>query len=563
MRQIVITIYIALFSTLFGTMFSAQILGFLGLYTAPIAIPLSIALSILAYYFYQSTGQVWLEKIQSEKSPNTLLRNVIILICILIVSIVFVQRMILFPHSELGRFISVDFTSYHSLKALDLYYSATVWDLSIPYGQYPFGYEGLIAFGFMLTGDIRVVGMVHAVVFVLLWLTLALLLLRLSKVSLEISLLVSLALCFLPIVFPQLLNIGKNDTLLSLTILIAVLHAPLNENGWHPLGLAMATMLSLATKATGLYVLFYLWGLVMLQWGLAFRKNQWREYLSIKLFVVCIAVMFVGGLWVIRNYVMMGEVFTSEISSFFQTTIAANFDNPVLYSSGYHSQSLLIGAITVLVLSIVSLFKTKLGWQTAGLLLVMAGTFIITPLGAFLTINNLDYMAVQWRFVLFGILMCVVLIFVFAMPIVMQVYTWLADQFSIVAIVALLLGMIVLLSGLGIDDLFNYDASRLEQFYDPTEQENSIYDAIETLSEGTLYIEGLEWLPIMLRHPDMHITELRYPLGRSDLYPDESLDYIVQGSPVLNNVPNIPAFNPDEWQIIYDDSTGRIYQRIP
>ncbi len=158
-----------------------------------------------------------------------LLSKTIIGVSIGLVIVIFVQRMLLWSQSTLGSIIAPDFINYHGIKALQLYYIGSVWDLSIPYGQYPFGYESLIAFGMFFTGDIRVTGVVHALTFIVFWLTIALLLIRYARLSIDVGLLLALMLCFMPIIFPQLMNVGKNDVLSALTILIAILHAPIGD----------------------------------------------------------------------------------------------------------------------------------------------------------------------------------------------------------------------------------------------------------------------------------------------------------------------------------------------
>lgn len=561
MTQTLLKIYAVLVSTIFGIAFTAQILSFLGVYQAFIAIPLTIIVSILAFIVYQKLGSSW-RSIFSIQDSTSILSKVVILVAIALVLVIFLQRMVLWSQSSLGIFISPDFVGYHGVKALQLYYVGSSWDLAIPYGQYPFGYESLIAFGMFLTGDIRITGTIHALIFVVFWLTITLLILRYARLSVDTSLFLALMLCFVPIIFPQLLNVGKNDGLLSLTILMAILFAPIGDDHFHPLGLAFATMLSLATKTTGLLVLFYVWGLVLLNWSLHLRQNTWRTYLRPSTFMLAIILMFPGGLWVIRNYIVMNQVVSSEISSFFQTSIFANLDNPTLYNSA-DSNSLWFALILIIVLSIVALFYKHLRWQWSTLLLVVALSFAITPLSAFLTLNDLDYLDVQWRFVLYGIVIVWVTGIIIFAPLIRIIYTWVNDHVLVryFASVLLVIASVGLVLVIGLDDIFAYDDTQWEQVIDPDSQDNSIYDEIRTLEASVIYLENVSWLSVFLSNPDLTITELRYPLGHADIYSTPDIEYIAF-SPRFSDDPLAPIFEQYEWERIFESSTGSLYQRV-
>ncbi len=562
MTQTLLKMYAMLVSTLFGIVFSAQILSFLGFYNLILAVPMTLLVSSLAYIIYQRSSDTWHKTLNQHQMPSNLLSKTVIGVSVALVFIIFVQRMILWGKSTLGFIISPDFIGYHGVKALQLYYTGSAWDLSVPYGQYPFGYESLIAFGMFFTGDIRVTGIVHALTFILLWLTIAFLLLRYARLSTDVCLLLALGICFMPIIFPQLMNVGKNDVLSTVLILMAILHAPLGDERFHPIGLAFATMLSLATKSTGVVVLFYLWGLVMLYWGLHWRKGTWREYLHPLVFLLVIVLMFPGGLWVIRNYLVMGELVTSEISEFFYTSIIANLDNPTLYNSP-DSRSLQFALVLILGLSIASLFYRQLRWQWAGLLLVITFSFAITPLSAYLTLLDLDYLDVQWRFVLYGVVAVWVTGIILIAPIINRLYSWVNEQIILRRIMSglLIIAGIGLVLAIGVDDIFSYDATQWEKVIDPDLQDNSIYDELALLEPSTVYLENISWLSVWMNNPDLVITELRYPLGRSEIYPIPDIDYLAF-SPRFFDEPLAPIYQTYEWELIFQSSTASLYQRV-
>ena len=563
MKESLIRIYAGIVSLLSGILFSAQILSFTGLYRAWLAIPLTLIVIAFAYVLYMRSGKTWFETLNPQESSFSLLSNTILLTCVIIVVTVFLQRLVLWHVSTAGQIVSIDFANYHSIKAFQLLRDGSNWNLAIPYGQYPSGYESLIAFGMFFTGDIRITGTVHALIVLAFWLTIALLILRYGKLSIDVSLLLALAICFMPIIFPQVMNVGKNDMLLSLTVLMAICHAPVGDERFHPIGLAFATMLSLATKATGLYILFYLWGLVMLNWYQHFRKNSWRDYLHPAMFLLVIALMFPGGLWVIRNYLVLGNLFTWEVDTFFQTSIFANLDNPALYNSP-RTYSLYNAAGLIVVAIIASILHKQLKWQMAGTVLVIALTFAITPLSAFLTINDLDYLDVQWRFVMHGIVMLWVIAIVIMSPLIRWIYDRVVSQKALryLASGLVILAIPVLFIGIGVDDLFSYDANQWEKMDDPTLQDNSIYDALETLDQGTIYVENVAWLSLLIRNPGLNITELRYPLGQADVYPVPEIDYIAFVAR-YSDEPSSLIYNAEDWELIFEDKTGQIYRRIP
>ncbi|MGJ3237692.1 MAG: hypothetical protein ACFE0Q_03200 [Anaerolineae bacterium] len=563
MRQVCLTGYAVLVSLLFSVVFTAQILAFSGVYRPVLAVPLTVLVTLCAYVGYQRLGTAWVQTITPTEERSGWLPHLMLVVSASLAVLIFLQRMVLWPQSALGRNIPVDFLGYHSIKVLQLVREGSVWDLGIPYGQYPFGYESLIAFGMFFTHDLRVIGLAHALIFVLFWWTIALLLVRYSHISISLSLLLALMICFLPVIFPFVLSIGKNDVLLSLTVLMAVLHAPVGDERFHPLGLAYATMLSLAIKATGLYTLFYLWGLVMFNWAMRYRSGTWRAYLPLWQFVLVLALMFPGGLWIIRNYLILGTLFTSEIVSFFQTSIMANLDNPELYNSA-QSSTLLFASVILLVLMAISAGHRRLRWQMAGTLIVIWLTFTVTPLSAFLTINNLNYLDVQWRFVVHGIVMLWVVALVVITPHLQALYVYVDAQpllrggAGIVLIVATL-GILLMI---GTDDLFAQDETRWQAILDPTLQTDSIYDQLRDYEPTTIYIENVSWLAVALQNPDLTITETRFPLGRADVAPQLTIEYIAFVPRVPFPDPIASFFEPDAWQIIFENETGRIYQRV-
>ena len=93
MKETLIKIYAGTVSLLFGIVFTAQILSFVGLYTAWIAIPLSLIVIGFAYIGYMRFGKTWFEAFSPQDSPSTLLRNSILATCLIILLTVFLSRL--------------------------------------------------------------------------------------------------------------------------------------------------------------------------------------------------------------------------------------------------------------------------------------------------------------------------------------------------------------------------------------------------------------------------------------------------------------------------------------
>ncbi|MEO1290899.1 MAG: hypothetical protein AAFV93_24445, partial [Chloroflexota bacterium] len=224
MTHPLIRLYAVLVCALFGIILTTQILGFLGLFTAVIAIPMAVIATVGAYWLYSRFSDSWLQTLNLQKQETTLLSVITIVTSVVLIVIIYVQRMILWHQSSVGEIISNDFTRYHAIKIFQLVRDGSVWNLAIPYGQYPYGLEGLVAFGMLFVPDLRITGTLYAFVFIIFWLTVALMLVRFAQLSLDVSLLLAVGITFVPMLFAQLLNVGKNDVLLSTTILIAILH---------------------------------------------------------------------------------------------------------------------------------------------------------------------------------------------------------------------------------------------------------------------------------------------------------------------------------------------------
>lgn len=565
MHRLLLRLYGLVLSAFFGVTFTTQILAFLGGYTPVLVIPMSLLMTGLAYWGYQRIGRKWHAALEQPAQRWHSLARAAVVSVVLLLSIVFLYRMALWPFSELGAQIPADFRGYHAAKALHLPYSGSFWNLNLPYGQYPIGYEGLLAFAVLLTGHLESLGLVHLSITLLLFLTLYVLLSRYTPFAPPYALLLSLGIFFIPSFYSQILVVGKNDVLLSTTVLVAIAHAPVGDEkrAWHPLGLAYATLLSLATKATGLYVLFYLWGLVLLFWFLAWRRGTSREYLRISTFALLLALMFPGGLWVIRNVLVMGSLFSPEVSLFFQTSIANNLTNPLLLNAGAESNDLLKALLVVIASSAGLLFSKRFRWDMLGLIGVLVLSFILTPLSAFHTLDSTT-LHVEWRYTLHGLWMLLVLVLALLAPPLHA----LMEYIERTALLRRGMALVVVLTAAGtfgfLDgvQLLRLAPQQNTALYQPTvvDARLPIYETmLAEIDSGFVQEMGWSRYYVIYRSAQAEIQDGLYPLGRPDLDQPFVPDYAITASPDETLQP--PAGH--SWELLHEDATGRIFRRVP
>lgn len=556
---------------IFAIVFTAQVLGFLGIYWRWFAVPVVFIMTGASLTGYYRLSNNWFETLNpDDDSDQSLFTLIIVGLVLMLITAVFGLRMITYPYSELGQFIPSDFYGYHAIKALDLVRSHNYWDVTIPYGEYPLGYESLLAFSQALTGSLQWAGLFQFVLVLWLLTTLVLLLRRYAKLPLALSFLLSAVTLFIPLLYGQLLTIGKNDVLLSITVLSAILHSSAaSDERFHPMGLAYATLISIATKTGGLFVLIYLWGLILWRWWQSYQKKQHYQYLHPAIFGAAIGLMFPGGLWVIRNLIRMGTVLSPEITSFAETTIATNLSNSLLYQSGSESIILIIAAAYVGAITIFLWLNQHFGWRVSLLLVMITLSFMTTPLSAFHTPQS-TVLHVEWRYVLHGALWGYVALIGLGATLILSIWREMTDTFNhqVLMLLVLIIGISSVLWVFDVPAHIGYDEANYRQVlvdpYPESDAEyNSIYDYVrQEISEGTIYIEALE--PFFLIYPNADITVTQgtlYPLGLSGRFDVPTPDYAMTSASHTLTFDKLPG--DYQWELIYEDSTGRVFRRVP
>lgn len=573
LRRIVLGVYALLLGAMFGVVWSAQVLGFLGLYTLPAALLLTIIVSAFAIAAYRRVGHEWFAEMATIAAPHpwNVLNASLLLAALGLLLVVFLFRMVAWPYSELGFSVPPDFFDYHAVRVIDLGYSGTMWNLSIPYGQYSNGYESILSFFYLFSSSVQSAGLVQAWIVVLLVLTVALLLLRYARFPLELGLASAVGMLFLPMLYGQVLLVGKNDVMLSTMVLIFILHAPVGagKRGPHILGMAYATMIAIATKATGVTLLAPLWVLLLWRWWNAYRAGKAVPFLHPLVFVLSLLLMFPGGLWVIRNYLMMGRLVSPEIESFSVTTIAANLGNPLLYTSGDESMWLLLGAAAALVVFLLVLFTRRIGWELALVWAAMVAAFAITPLGAFHTPLSTT-LHVEWRYALHLPMLGAVFLLAVIAPLLLRLYEATLQRRTLRYLASgfVLLGAVWGLILLEPANLFSLSAQRariLTEQHPP--RPDAPYDSIieyaqSEITEGTVYVANIPWYYLLITSPGLTLQQtVSFPLGLPPLEEPSAPDYAVLHRRAVNH--GVVPPQGYEWELIYEDDTGQVYRRLP
>lgn len=396
-----------LMSFMTSAVLTAQVLGFLGMYTPVLAWGMTGLVAVGIFSWLRWQGLVWHERAFQpvRLSEPAQLRLSILGVGLGLMAIVFVGRILLFPYSNVGLVVPEDLFNYHAPFAVELVRRGTLWHIAMPYGDYPNGYESLLALHFGVTGDFVFIGWIHGLIILWLWTSIYLLVRRYTRLSEALALGVALATLFVPAVYTLLFIIGKNDVWIAVLVLSAVLFAPLGraqdssaERAWHPLALALCSATALASKPHVAPILAFLW-----LWAAGQTWRAWRVQGKLMpalwLWMTCAGVMALGLLWVVRNLLLMGAWLSPSVEGFFVTSLLANATNPNLYLAGRESLWLFIVAGGTLALLGMLAKQRRLSMGMALLVLVMWLTFAITPLGAFRSSQDSSPL-IQWRYVL-------------------------------------------------------------------------------------------------------------------------------------------------------------------
>lgn len=598
-------LFAALVCFLFAVIFSAQITAFLGVFRLLPMVLLGGFVFIAAVWFFfgWDEGGLLADLRQcNERVVGSLgwLNTTGWLVSALVFILIVLLPLIRWPFSPISDVLHWDAGAYHFPKAIELYKSSTYWDLSIPFGEYPNGFEALLAFGLLLTGDETLFGTVHALTALLTFLSIWGLGWRYTRLpggilaflTLVMFLSGSIVIANNPwwIVMDQAFVIGKNDLLTAAVVLTGLVFAPLGSRGqrmaYHLPGLAFCTSLILAIKPVGVYALLPLWLPVLFQWG----KSLWQRVNVRRTSLILLfsaLVMVPSTLWIVRNLAVIHTLFPPGVWEYNEWSILNNLTNPYFYNYLPKLFLFVLGMTGGLVLlAAVDLLRGKVfrvGWleRWVGLpsiaqvlaLLVLFFSFVVTPQTAFYG-SNQQPTQIGWRFGVALLSYLFVLLVGLAEPLIQKVLDWLNNRHLILAGMAVL----VLIGG-GLfwqnrDLLKIYPGNDIvlrDQFREPVGVDGyfSAYDFVRrNIHDSVVQIENGLMYYVYGENYSNRPTKLHYPLGLEYMVAQRDPQYYV------TFCANFWTYQPEEcpdylqspsfterWQLIYQDDFGRVYKR--
>jgi hypothetical protein len=578
-----ILLFACIQALIYGIIASGQVLGFSGLYRRDFVFLLTILLTAGSLVYYLSDKDLFHQFLPDK---STLLKPPVKISLVFGGILIFVMLaavpMLRWPESPIGQTLTWDAGAYHFPKAVELYRSGSAWDLSVPYGDYPFGYESMLALGLTLSGDESWFSPIHLLISLYFVLSFWLLGCRYSK--LPHSLLFFISVCVLisgKMVIPeesQLISgfaytIGKNDFLLGTAVLAMILHAPIgtrqNESFFHLPGMAINSMLAVSVKPNGAIPVLVLW---LITFYILYKNNGWKisSPLITKLAVAGL-VMLPGILWAIRNFVILGRIYTPAANTLMAESIASNITNPYLYTPNFPFLIFIL-TIGISLISIVIVWKTDFLSRTiVGCSLLLLITFVFTPATAFH--KFLDVPAhVAWRFgitlLLYNFLIAILLMEKW----IAKMLDWMAKRQMILLKMILVWGFIALVLWRGGWLLQKEPQNRiiLRDEYAQSVGENGYYSAYDfvqkNIRNSVIHIENgviyYVYGPGYTNTP----TKLQYPLEMEDQVSQPVPDYFVIFKPDDIGADFPPSLESSEWlqkwELIYSDREGRVYRKI-
>jgi hypothetical protein len=245
-QKSIVFLFAVLLCFIFAQVIAAQVLGLLGIYRLWVALPATLLLTAGATYLYlRWGGQGFFASFQQETTFPRWLDWALYAVGAVLIILLVLAPAAGWPYSPISETLNQDAGAYHLPKAVELYRTGNVWDLSIPYGEYPNGYESMLSFGLLLSGNETFFGAMHALTNLLVLLSLWLLARRLTRIpggllfalcsAGFLSALVTIQYNPFYIFMDQAFVIGKNDMFLGMSVLAVAAHAPVGRREESPL----------------------------------------------------------------------------------------------------------------------------------------------------------------------------------------------------------------------------------------------------------------------------------------------------------------------------------------
>lgn len=571
MKKWFITFYIGLVSVIAAMQIAGQILGFIGFFTFWSAILLALILAAVFYRWLQRTCADFLLDILTPEKPeksHRLLNTAGYIAGALLILVLLLLPLVLWPYSGITEELTWDAALYHLPKAVELVNQHTAWDLTIDYGEYPWGYETLIAFSFLFSKSGVLIGVTHALITLLFTLSFFFLAARFSQIPRGALFFgIAFVICSFDIIRGSDINpwwvfrgqaftIGKNDLYLSATILTLLVFSPFGHRGkgieYLLPGMAVSGAMALSTKPNGAYITGLVWAIALYLELSGVVKKQMTSKEFWRRWVPAVLVLFTGVLWAVRNLIMSGRLVSENALRINQWSILNNLTNPYFYN---YTDIYFKTAVGIVVLTIIfTVLTRRFHWTVLAVLFATAFSFISTPASGFFFTNQ-EPSHIAWRFGVSLVAFEVIVLILMVDPLM----RWIFDR-QIKPVEIFVAAGILLTAGWGIR--MNYNRIRPQEsnaivlrdhYREPVGVDGyySPYDYVQkNIHNSVVWVE--RGLPFYLYDPEKTNTVTRS-------VPADYLVYITEDG----TYPEGLAENDwtSKWKIIYEDQAGRVYER--
>ncbi len=575
LSRVLLWVFILLTALFYGVIFAGQVLGLLNLYSVGLAVLVSLLCGGLVFSLLAANLR-WFAFLDAEDAVSAnfsqkLLNGLLASLGLALFIVLALYPLARWPFSPISQALNWDAGLYHFPKAIEMLSTASAWDMTIDYGEYPFGYESLLALAFGLNHDGYLLGLTHALIalyfFLAWWLAMARFTRLPNGVLIFLTAILTLSRLYLPkndnnlwwILWTQVILIGKNDLLLGALLLAVALFTPddgeQRQTAYLP-GLAVASMLALSVKPNAALMVVFAWST-----GLFFMARRHGINSAFKIHAGYALLVIPGLLWSFRNLIAINSLFKQNAARLNSWSIAANLTNPYFYEHIPMQLYLVLGIALIAALAALFCEKIRLPALT-GLILLL--TFALTPASAFLG-NNQQPTQIAWRFAVGLLAYQAILLLILLGPVIRKVYAWVSPRW---AFATLILALAVGMSAFGawsnrrlLKHKPDGDLVLRDQFEQPVGVDGyfSAYDYVQkNVHNATVIVEN--GLPYYLYDENLTNTVTR----------SRDADYFVafQTAWVKGRQAGYPAMisQPEfaqNWELVYEDSEGRVYKRKP
>lgn len=574
MKKGLVYLYIVILAILAGIILSSQVLSFASIYRPAILVISNIVfIGLFGFLLHRYAFHFLYKMIENDEKTHIpkWMGTFAFIISIVFLVVVLLFPLFLWPYSGINHELTWDAGVYHFPKATTMILSHSSWDLSISYGEYPFGYESLIAASLLVNQGGYLIGIIHALILLFFILTLFFLTNRFSKLPAEYLLFLVIMITASFDLFPwfdsnpfSMLRIlafiiGKNDFILASLLLSFILFAPIgkSDQDFSMVGLSITGALVACTKPNGFLILAGIWIIVLLKWirnwnlNRKCSKKDWGQWAGV------ILINLIGLLWVLRNYLVQGRLFSENSLLLSNQSILMNIGSPAFINS--IDLNFKIALVIFIVVTILSLIK-KVNWVVPYVFVLMIITFLMTP-ASFVFEAGDSKGFYNWRFGAYLLAFLIPMIFLL---VEIPLKRWLkpGNKISRVTNSFALIGMLVICF-LG------------------WAQTN---DRLKTNSDNAIVLKDQYLSPVGVDGYYSAYDYVQKNISNSTIWVENGMPYYVAGNPITNSVTRLkppdylvlfqtnwsgssesieyPSLSKIDWQLVYADPEGMVYKRI-